>query len=211
VKHCWFLHSLTALLLLLPVRFIPCAEAQEASQAVSGSTANDFKKVFGKTVTEMSPIRANRVGDPLMPVPPERIQLDNKTREKYLETLRANYEYHLQGYRQRMKAFEWQHLSSQIIFVFVLMLVFIGVGFAAVQFYIGLPRSKPSKLIANESDTSKAGTDVEKSQVKEVNQIEISLQGVKVSSPILGVVILIISLAFFYLYLVYVYPLNDTF
>jgi len=30
-----------------------------------------------------------------------------------------------------------------------------------------------------------------------------------VASPVLGVVILVISLAFFYLYLVYVYPIEE--
>jgi hypothetical protein len=35
--------------------------------------------------------------------------------------------------------------------------------------------------------------------------------GIKVSSPVLGVVILVISLAFFYFYLVYVYPIENIF
>jgi hypothetical protein len=47
--------------------------------------------------------------------------------------------------------------------------------------------------------------------VQEPTELEISKSGVKVSSPILGVIILVISLAFFYLYLVYVYPIEEIF
>jgi hypothetical protein len=40
--------------------------------------------------------------------------------------------------------------------------------------------------------------------------IELSTGGLKISSPVLGVIILGLSLAFFYLYLVYVYPIAET-
>jgi hypothetical protein len=39
--------------------------------------------------------------------------------------------------------------------------------------------------------------------------LDLSTAGLKVSSPVLGVIILVISLAFFYLYLVYVYPISE--
>jgi len=42
-----------------------------------------------------------------------------------------------------------------------------------------------------------------------VHQLELGQTGLKVSSPVLGVIILVISLAFFYLYLVYVYPIGE--
>jgi len=41
--------------------------------------------------------------------------------------------------------------------------------------------------------------------------LELSTTGVKVSSNILGVVILSLSLAFFYLYLAFVYPIQEIF
>jgi hypothetical protein len=41
--------------------------------------------------------------------------------------------------------------------------------------------------------------------------IEAGKSGFKISSPVLGVIILTLSLAFFYLYLVHVYPVSDTF
>jgi hypothetical protein len=41
--------------------------------------------------------------------------------------------------------------------------------------------------------------------------LELSTTGLKVSSPVLGVVILALSLGFFYLYLVYAYPIQEGF
>lgn len=43
------------------------------------------------------------------------------------------------------------------------------------------------------------------------HSVELSTSGIKVSSPVLGVIILALSLAFFYLYLVYVYPIKEIF
>ena len=45
----------------------------------------------------------------------------------------------------------------------------------------------------------------------EVTELEASVKGIKVSSPVLGVIILVISLLFFYLYLAFVYPIQEVF
>jgi len=92
----------------------------------------------------------------------------------------SNYEFELD---HRENVLKWQHLSTQIILCVVLVLVSLGLYFAWVQFYSGEVN-------------------------KETSEIEISTSGVKVSSPVLGVVILTLSLGFFYLYLVYVYPIT---
>ena len=47
--------------------------------------------------------------------------------------------------------------------------------------------------------------------MKPVTSFSASATGISVSSPVLGVIILVISLAFFYLYLVYVYPISELF
>ena len=80
-------------------------------------------------------------------------------------------------------------MTSKIIFVTVLVLVASGIYFAAVQFHVGLHGKKKM----------------------ETTEIVANLEGVKVSSPVLGVIILVISLAFFYCYLVFVYPIVDIF
>jgi hypothetical protein len=128
--------------------------------------------------------------DPMAPAAPPEWLKDAETREAFLGAMREYYAYRTSGLQFRRRVFEWQHLSSRIIFMVVLMLVSSGVVFAALQFRVGLRR---------------LGTD-ERGLAAE---IELSPTGVKMSSPVLGVIILGLSLAFFYLYLVYVYPISE--
>jgi len=102
------------------------------------------------------------------------------------------------GLTHRRRVFEWQHQSSRIIFVSVLFLVFTGVGFSGIQFYRSL-RESVGSVPGGAADEAR------------VSHIELSTGGLKISSPVLGVIILGLSLAFFYLYLVYVYPIAETF
>jgi hypothetical protein len=41
-----------------------------------------------------------------------------------------------------------------------------------------------------------------------MHEIEVSASGAKVSTPVIGVIILTLSLAFFYLYLKFVFPIE---
>lgn len=115
---------------------------------------------------------------------------DPSVRAKQVEAAREYYVYKVQGYRHRRRVFEWQLLSERIIFVAVLVVVLAGIYFAAVQFHVGLRRRGAAPA---------------------VTEISASAEGIKVSSPILGVIILTLSLAFFYLYLIYVYPISEIF
>lgn len=107
-------------------------------------------------------------------------------------------EYATWGLAHRRRVFEWQHQSSRIIFVAVLLLVFTGVGFSGIQFYRSLREGE-------------GAVPVGEAEERGVSHIELSTGGLKISSPVLGVIILGLSLAFFYLYLVYVYPIAETF
>jgi hypothetical protein len=128
--------------------------------------------------------------------PPEYLQ-DEQTMSLYLKSWQAYYNYLSQGLSYRLKVFRWQALSSIIIFYTVLILVFAGILFSGIQFYKSM-KYAPGK--GQEGKTSQTLT-----------EFEASATGIKVSSPVLGVIILVISLAFFYLYLVYVYPIQETF
>lgn len=107
-------------------------------------------------------------------------------------------EYATWGLSHRRRVFEWQHQSSRIIFVAVLLLVFTGVGFSGIQFYRSLREAEGTVPVGEAGERG-------------VSHIELSTGGLKISSPVLGVIILGLSLAFFYLYLVYVYPIAETF
>lgn len=121
--------------------------------------------------------------------------LTEETAKAYQETLRAYYTYRQRGYEHRMGVFEWQSLSTKLIFGVVLVLVFLGIYFAAIQFHVGLRRG------------GKPGPPAE----TEVTELVVSAKELKVRSPVLGVIVLALSLAFFYLYLVYVYPVETVF
>jgi hypothetical protein len=87
------------------------------------------------------------------------------------------------------RVYEWQYYSSMILFLVVLALVVSGLYFAYMQFKVSL---------------QVAGT-------KPADQeLTIDAHGVVLKSSFLGVVILAFSLAFFFLYLRYVYPITAT-
>ncbi|HEY5969592.1 MAG TPA: hypothetical protein VIU35_16540 [Chitinophagaceae bacterium] len=105
------------------------------------------------------------------------------------------YDYKNFGYLHRKKVFNWQLFSSKLIFFVVIGLVVSGIYFAGLQFFHAIKLSK------------KVG-DLEKSMNTE---LAASSNEVKVSSPVLGVIILVLSFLFFFLYLKFVYPIQDTF
>src|SRR5206468_1719279 len=81
-------------------------------------------------------------GDPMVPGGCEAVVLaDPASKAACLAAWREYYAYRTDGLRHRRRVFEWQLVSSKIIFVIVLLLVFSGITFAAVQFYTGLKRA----------------------------------------------------------------------
>lgn len=132
--------------------------------------------------------------DLAFPDAPDPNSASAETTQAYQATLQAYYAYRKAGYEHRLGVFAWQGLSTKIIFFVVLLLVLAGIYFAAIQFHAGLRRR----------DGSESGP-------PEETELSLSVSEVKVRSPVLGVIILTISLAFFYLYLVHVYPIRDVF
>ncbi|HEY8188185.1 MAG TPA: hypothetical protein VIF64_19105 [Pyrinomonadaceae bacterium] len=146
-------------------------------------------------IKRLGSYRAKGGQDLALPEAPDSQGLAKETQERFQETLRAYYDYRRSGYDHRRSVFEWQLISSRIIFVVVLILVFAGIYFAAIQFHYGLrPR----------------GTRKEEERT-EATEFVFSLKEFKVRSPVLGVIVLTLSLGFFYLYLVYVYPIENVF
>ncbi len=139
---------------------------------------------------------------PGIPAAPAPDALSRETAAAYEEALRAYYDYRMAGYEHRLAVFQWQDLSTKIIFTVVLVLVFLGMYFAAIQFHVGL-RRRPPPGPGLPPDAYHP--------YEEPSEIALSLKGFKVRSPVLGVIVLTISLAFFYLYLVYVYPIRTVF
>jgi hypothetical protein len=132
---------------------------------------------------------------------------DEPTKDVCWKAYRASLGYYATGLTHRTRVFEWQHTSTVIIFWVVIVLVAAGLFFAWLQFQAALkPRpAAPASAGAAEvvAVTTAAGPGV--------STVEFGKDGFKISSPVLGVIILALSLAFFYLYLVYAYPIHELF
>lgn len=145
-------------------------------------------------------------------------RLDPETRTVALEALREYYRYRQSGYEHRRRVFEWQLLSSRIIFVVVILMVSAGIYFSGVQFHLALRGTPPVlKEVREVSTATPPAAEAAAVEAPRPPPVPVTLQtsfeagtsGVKVSSPVLGVIILVISFLFFYMYLVHVYPISE--
>jgi hypothetical protein len=116
--------------------------------------------------------------------------------EMHMEYLR----YYKWGYEQRKSVILFQNFSTKAILVVVISLVLLGMYFAWYQFRIAMQAMRLRV---------KAGESVENASERE--EIKIGASEIVARSSYLGVTILIVSLAFFYLYLVFVYPIEEIF
>ncbi len=86
------------------------------------------------------------------PAAPDPGKASPETSAAYQEALQAYFAYRKAGYEHRLRVFEWQSLSTIIIFFVVLLLVLCGIGFAAIQFRAGLQRSRRGGASARRGD-----------------------------------------------------------
>lgn len=99
--------------------------------------------------------------------------------------------YFERAWEHRLDVFRWQYISSMIIFAIVVLIILSGLYFSYLQFRqsnYGISKDNP---LGVELSASTEG-------------------GVRISSPVIGVIILCLSLGFFYLYLTQVYPIQDS-
>jgi uncharacterized membrane protein len=142
------------------------------------------------------------------------VQAKRQLAEASVAAARAQYQ--TWSLKHAEDAYEWQHISTMIIFVVVILLMVAGVVFSWIQFRQGMhhPAQAIASSVSTIAQSASASADpapappevsIEKSSVTEFSA---SPQGIKVASSTLGVIILVISMCFFYMYLAYVYPIN---
>lgn len=140
--------------------------------------------------------------------------------------------------RHRWRSFNFQYTASVIIFILVILIVLSGLFFSGWQFSFTLKQLKlkeqaikvaADKVPAAATPAAASGAGAQpvageepKPDVQQPassntiadlntafkNDLELSTTGVKVNSSVLGVIILVLSIAFFYLYIMYVYPIK---
>ena len=150
--------------------------------------------------------------------------LDSAAANQYASALRAYYEYRVSGLAHRRAVFEWQLFSSRVIFWSVIVLVATGIAFSGIQFRASLEGARAARAqamaqlarSATVAVTTLTAAEPERALAAQASSLgldtslEASAQGIKVSSPVLGVIILSLSLLFFYLYLSFVYPIQES-
>jgi len=197
-----FLSLILLVFVLVAVR-PDCSFAQsKMDQATANATAAAEASEARAPAKEAAPTPEKR-GTTAMPATPDSVVLgDPVTRQRYLDAMQRYYQYRANGYEYRSRVFEWQLLSSRVIFIVVLALVSAGIYFAAVQFRVAMRAAmRPATAVESTTRPTQAAT--------LATTLEVSAKGIVVNSSVMGLIILALSLAFFYLYLVYVYPIND--
>ena len=103
----------------------------------------------------------------------------------------------------RIRAFTWQHNSGIIIFFLVILIVLFGIYLSYYQFRLG------KKMILKQMEINeKLKTSDQHLEILTAD-LQINKDGVKISTAVIGLAILVISVVFFFLYLKYVYPLHE--
>ena len=129
---------------------------------------------------------------------------------------KATWEYYTKDLNYRTNVFIWQYDSARMTFAVAILIVCCGLIFSGIQFRIAMKQATLQLEQFRQHQTNKASaTDTGEKPVSPLpdglaTSLKLSAQGVEVTSSILGVLILVLSLAFFYLYLVYVFPIKET-
>lgn len=119
--------------------------------------------------------------------------------------LQAREEYTVFAWRNRQDAFAWQSGSTKVIFGVVIFVVVAGLCLSAMQFYFAHMTPMTKTMHTNKGHANKANPD----DPIEASTIEVSTSGVKITSSVIGLIILVLSIVFFFLYLKFVYPINE--
>ncbi|MCB1492689.1 MAG: hypothetical protein KDJ77_12985 [Rhodobiaceae bacterium] len=163
------------------------------NQPAEGDTSriDKLKEALGGDKADSTPAPAP---EPTLAVAPDVVSpeiLGEAGTESMRAAFKSYYDYRVRGFAHRSDVFAWQLLSSKLIFALVVAIVLLGLYFSWLQFHASYRGN------AGHGDTD--------------TTVELGTTGIKITSPVLGVIILTLSLAFFYLYLVNVYPIDEVF
>ncbi|MBD1582859.1 hypothetical protein [Pseudoalteromonas sp. S16_S37] len=109
--------------------------------------------------------------------------------------------------RHRTSVFYFQFIQTIFIFFMVMILVLGGFYLAFLQFKLDREIALKSLERTQSSDTSPDSVHTKEEQ-KQSNSVEISMKGIKLNSSVIGLIILAMSFAFFYLYIKDVYTIE---
>ena len=120
--------------------------------------------------------------------------------------LEAAREYDIWTTHYKRYSFYWHFCTSVFIFFLVVGIMIFGMRLSYLQFtkeVMGARRKNTAEEPADEAET------LPSTAASRMSWLKFGLQGVEVTSPVIGLAILTLSLVFFYLYLINVYPIFD--
>jgi hypothetical protein len=148
-------------------------------------------------------------------VPKLQKSIDNSTLEKIADksnqtVIQAKYDLGEKQYKYESwridytkRLYEYQMYSSVVLLILSFLVLGCGLFFSYMQFQNRLKNINPKMLSSNNPNGQEENNDENKTSLK------ISMAGIEISSSIIGLLILCVSLAFFYLYIANIYPIID--
>jgi hypothetical protein len=150
--------------------------------------------------------------------------LSDEARRACLKWQQSVFDHQVWVIEYRQKAYEAHHIYTMIVFAIVCGLVLLGMYLSYKEFDLGAKRRQTllqrlaRRLQRPATTTPKEGQPVPPAEPQQpddvqadvvATQLELSTSGIKVTSQVLGVIVLIVSMGFFYLYLKTVYPIQE--
>lgn len=174
--------------------------AQQNQQLTEEDSANFFKEMNPKTAATSSSL-------PFSPTYIKTLEdkVDSATRTDMLKTEAS---YHKYMFTQRMAIYNWQLNSGKILFFVVVLIVLIGLFLSYLQFKASTAHQEHQRKIKATVTTTAPAAESDTDAPMPTNKLEISKDGIKIDSAVIGLVILVISIAFFFMYLRYVFPVQ---
>jgi len=113
---------------------------------------------------------------------------NSRINQKYIEARIANYDHLIDMMKVQEAVFEWQHMAGNVILILVVVVVLSGVGFSGLQLYKAVTEGGPQAS----------------------SELEVSATKFRVTSSVVGIIVLTLSLAFLYLFIMNVYTIRYT-
>ena len=129
--------------------------------------------------------------------------------ENYSSNLeREQYEYEIWLIRYNKKIYEYQHTSSKVLLGISVIVLTCGLYFSYMQFK---DRTKIRNIdVVNNNQNSENDEKLLEKGDDSKTSLKIGAAGIEISSSIIGLLILCVSLAFFYLYISNIYPIENS-
>jgi hypothetical protein len=114
-------------------------------------------------------------------------------------------EYNKFVFEHRKKVYRWQLLSSKIIFLIVMLIVVVGLYLSYLQFKLSasLLTKKPTQIADNAEQILQPQDALDRAT------LQFNKGGLKIESAVIGLIILVISVAFFFLYLQFIFHIRE--